>query len=268
MRLRVIDAFTDVPFRGNPAAVCLLAGGGWPEVGWMQRVAMEMNLAETVFALPGVDGADYGIRWFTPVTEAVMCGHATLATAYALHLDRGTPATVTFASLSGILTVESFADGSMTMDFPASPAIPVAVFDGLADALGCPVVGAYTTGGLGDCLVEVADEDTVRGLTPDLAEVAALERAHGVRGFIVTALAADYDFVSRMFAPNDGIPEDPVTGSAHTALAPFWGARLGKTELVGFQASARSGVVRTALRADRVLLSGSAVVILDGQLLV
>ncbi|MFD1046845.1 PhzF family phenazine biosynthesis protein, partial [Kibdelosporangium lantanae] len=125
MRIRVIDAFTDTPFRGNPAAVCLLTGDTWPDEDWMQRVALEMNLSETVYALPGVDGVDYGIRWFTPALEVNMCGHATLATAYALHLDRGTPGTVKFSSRSGILAVESFADGSMTMDFPASPTTPV-----------------------------------------------------------------------------------------------------------------------------------------------
>lgn len=267
MRIRVIDAFTDTAFRGNPAAVCLLSGDTWPDEEWMQLLAREMNLSETVFALPDVDGVDYGIRWFTPTLEVNMCGHATLATAHALHLDRGTPGTVKFSSRSGILAVESFADGTMTMDFPASPAIPVPAPDGVAEALGCEVVGTYDTQAVGDLLVELADEHTVRDLTPDLS---ALVRTYGVRGFIVTARAADgdndYDFVSRLFAPGAGIPEDPVTGSAHTALAPFWGARLGKTELVGFQASARTGVVRTEVRGDRVLLTGSAVLVLDGQL--
>jgi len=263
MRIRVIDAFTHTPFRGNPAAVCLLSCDTWPDEKWMQLLAREMNLSETVFALPGVDGVDYGIRWFTPTLEVNMCGHATLATAYALHLDRGTPGTVKFSSRSGILAVESFADGSMTMDFPASPTTPVPAPDGLAEALGCEIVGTYNTASVGDLLVEVADEQTVRGLTPDLA---ALVRGHGVRGFIVTARATEYDFVSRLFAPGAGIPEDPVTGSAHTALAPFWGERLGKTDLVGFQASARTGVVRTQVRGDRVLLTGSAVLVLDGQL--
>jgi PhzF family phenazine biosynthesis protein len=136
MRIRIIDAFTDQPFRGNPAAVCLLDGDTWPDADWMQQVAVEMNLSETVFALPGVDGADYGIRWFTPVREVNMCGHATLATAHALHVDRGGPATVRFSSRSGILTVESFADGGITMDFPASPTTEVPVLPGLADALG------------------------------------------------------------------------------------------------------------------------------------
>jgi PhzF family phenazine biosynthesis protein len=266
MRIRIIDAFTDQPFRGNPAAVCLLDGGTWPDTAWMQQVAVEMNLSETVFALPNVDGADYGIRWFTPVREVNMCGHATLATAHALHVDRGTPATLKFSSLSGILVVESFADGTITMDFPASPTTEIPVRDGLADALGCDVVTTYSTGALGDRLVVVSDEQTVRALAPDMGAVARFEREHGIRGLIVTAEAAEYDFVSRFFAPTDGIPEDPVTGSAHTALAPFWGARLGKTKLVGLQASARTGVVRTEVRGDRVLLSGTAVVVLDGEL--
>jgi PhzF family phenazine biosynthesis protein len=266
MRIRIIDAFADRPFRGNPAAVCLLAGDTWPDKAWMQLVAVEMNLSETVFALPGVDGVDYGVRWFTPVREVNMCGHATLATAHALHVDRGTPATLKFSSRSGILVVESFADGTITMDFPASPTTEIPVHDGLAEALGCAVLAAYSTGDLGDRLVLVSDENAVRALAPDFGAVARIEREHGIRGLIVTAAAAEYDFVSRFFAPTDGIPEDPVTGSAHTALAPFWGARLGKTKLVGFQASARTGVVRTEVRGDRVLLTGTAVVVLDGAL--
>ncbi|MEV4313341.1 PhzF family phenazine biosynthesis isomerase [Actinocrispum sp. NPDC049592] len=266
MRIRIIDAFTDEPFRGNAAAVCLLDGDSWPDETWMGRLAAEMNLSETVFTLPGVDGADYGIRWFTPMREVDMCGHATLAAAHALHVDRGGPATVTFSSRSGILTVQTFADGSITMDFPASPTTETPAPDGLADALRVDVVATYDTGPLGDLLVEVADEQTVRGLAPDMNAVAAIERAHKIRGLIVTAQASEYDFISRFFAPTDGIPEDPVTGSAHTALAPFWGARLGKTNLVGLQASPRSGVVRTEVRDDRVLLTGRAVTVLDGEL--
>ncbi|TCO61017.1 PhzF family phenazine biosynthesis protein [Actinocrispum wychmicini] len=266
MRIRIIDAFTDQPFRGNPAAVCLLDGDTWPDVEWMQRLAVEMNLSETVFALPNVDGADYGIRWFTPVREVTMCGHATLATAHALHVDRGTPATVTFSSLSGILTVQTAADGTLTMDFPASPTTEIPVYNGLGEALGCEITAAYTTGALGDLLTVASDERTVRSLAPDFGAVARIGREHDVRGFIVTAQAAEYDFVSRFFAPNDGIPEDPVTGSAHTALAPFWAERLSRTTLVGLQASARTGVVRTEVRGDRVLLTGTAVVVLDGQL--
>jgi PhzF family phenazine biosynthesis protein len=266
MRIRIIDAFTDEPFRGNAAAVCLLDGDSWPDEAWMLSLATEMNLSETAFTLPGVDGADYGLRWFTPVREVDMCGHATLATAHALHVDRGGPATVTFSSRSGILVVETFSDGSITMDFPASPTTEKPAPDGLSEALGAPVVATYDTGPLGDLVVEVADEQTVRGLAPDMNAVAAIERAHRIRGLIVTARAAEYDFISRFFAPTDGIPEDPVTGSAHTALAPFWGARLDKTSLVGLQASPRSGVVRTEVRDDRVLLTGRAVTVLDGEL--
>jgi PhzF family phenazine biosynthesis protein len=266
MRIRIIDAFTDQPFRGNPAAVCLLDGDTWPDEQWMQRLAVEMNLSETVFALPDVDGADYGIRWFTPAREVTMCGHATLATAHALHVDRGTPATVTFSSLSGILTVETSADGTITMDSPATPVAEIPIYDGLGKALGCEVVALYDTGALGDRMALVADEQTVRALDPDFGAVAAIEREHGIRGLIVTAPAAEYDFISRFFAPTDGIPEDPVTGSAHTALAPFWAQRLGRTALVGLQASARTGVVRTEVRGDRVLLTGNAVVVLEGQL--
>jgi PhzF family phenazine biosynthesis protein len=266
MRIRIIDAFTDQPFRGNPAAVCLLDGDTWPDEAWMQRLAVEMNLSETVFTLPGAGGADYGIRWFTPAREVAMCGHATLATAHALHEDRGGPGTVTFSSLSGILTVQSFAGGGIRMDFPVSPTTEAAAPEGLAAALGTDFVATYTTGALGDRLVELADEQAVRSLAPDMGAVARIERANDIRGVIVTAPAAEYDFISRFFAPSDGIPEDPVTGSAHTALAPFWAERLGKTSLVGLQASPRSGVVGTEVRGDRVLLTGSAVTVLDGQL--
>jgi PhzF family phenazine biosynthesis protein len=265
MRIRIIDAFTDQPFRGNPAAVCLLEE--WPDEHWMQQVALEMNLSETAFAHP-VDSpdADYALRWFTPVVETDLCGHATLATAHALHSDRGTPATVRFSTRSGVLVAHSFDDGSITLDFPASPTVESPAPDGLAAALGIEPVATYRTGALGDLLTVLSDEQAVRDLAPDLGAVTRIERRDGIRGVIVTAQAADYDFVSRFFAPNDGIPEDPVTGSAHTALAPYWAARLGKTVLTGLQASARTGVVRTEVKGDRVLLTGRAVTVLDGVL--
>jgi PhzF family phenazine biosynthesis protein len=267
MRIRIIDAFTDQAFRGNPAAVCVLDGDTWPDETWMQRLANEMNLSETAFAVRSADGVtDYGLRWFTPVYEVNLCGHATLATAHALHGDRGTPATVRFASRSGVLVAQSFDDGAITLDFPASPTTEAPVPEGLADALGVEVCETHYTGELGDRLVVVTDELAVRSLRPDFGAVARIERDNDIRGLIVTAQAEEYDFVSRFFAPTGGIPEDPVTGSAHTALAPFWGARLGKTVLVGLQASARTGVVRTEVRGDRVLLTGTAVTVLDGVL--
>lgn len=269
MRIRVIDAFTHRPFAGNPAGVCLLDGPHWPQPGWMQQIATELNLSETAFAHPLAPGgdADWALRWFTPAVEVDLCGHATLATAHALHEDGALPrGTARFATRSGVLTARAEPDGEITLDFPASPATPVPAPEGTAEALGTAVVAAYDTGALGDLLVEVGDERTVRALTPDLTALARL----GPRGVIVTAAAEDpaagHDFVSRFFGPAVGVPEDPVTGSAHTALAPLWSARLGRPDLTGLQASARSGVVRTRLRGDRVLLSGRAVTVLDGAL--
>jgi PhzF family phenazine biosynthesis protein len=265
MRIRIIDAFTDRPFGGNPAAVCLLDADSFPDEAWMQQVAAEMNLSETAFAHPR-GGQDWALRWFTPVAEVKLCGHATLATAHALAQDGLAAGTVRFDSRSGVLAATVAGDGSVTLDFPASPPTAVPLPPGLVEALGVPVTAAHDTGALGDLLAEVADEHTVRTMTPDLAAVSGL----AARGVIVTASAADpgagYDFVSRFFAPAVGIPEDPVTGSAHTALAPLWSARLGHDELVGLQASARSGLVRTRLRGDRVELTGRAVTVLDGTL--
>jgi PhzF family phenazine biosynthesis protein len=271
VRIRVIDAFTDRPFAGNPAAVCLLGAGGWPEEEWMRRVAAEMNLSETAFAHPlGPGGdADWALRWFTPAVETHLCGHATLATAHALHDDRGSPGTVRFSSLSGILVTQSRADGTITLDFPAAPATEVPVPEGLAEALGARPEATFATGALRDLLAVFADEATVRALAPDPGAVARVARRDGIRGVIATA-AADgddgHDFVSRFFAPADGIPEDPVTGSAHTALAPYWAGRLGRDGLTGLQASARGGLVHTAMAGDRVHLTGRAVTVLDGDL--
>jgi PhzF family phenazine biosynthesis protein len=272
MRIRIIDAFTDRPFAGNPAAVCLLEGDGWPDEGWMRQVAAEMNLSETAFAhpLPGDAEADWALRWFTPTVETNLCGHATLATAHALHGDGAIDGAVRFSSRSGVLVAHTHQDGTITLDFPAAPATEVPVPDGLAEGLGATPEAAYGTGALGDLLVVLTDEATVRGLRPDVAALAELSERDGVRGAIVTAAASDpaggYDFVSRFFAPAQGIAEDPVTGSAHTALAPYWSARLGRDELTGLQASARTGLVRTAVRGDRVHLTGRAVTVLDGTL--
>ncbi|MDI1465726.1 PhzF family phenazine biosynthesis protein [Catellatospora sp. KI3] len=265
MRIRIIDAFTDRPMGGNPAAVCLLDGDAWPDGQWMQSIAAEMNLSETAFARP-LGGSRWALRWFTPATEVDLCGHATLATAHAMAADGLATGTVGFETRSGLLSATANHDGTITLDFPVNLPVAVAPLPGLAEALGVPVVSAHDTGALGDLLVELADEQTVRTLRPDLAKVAAL----ATRGVIVTAAAADpaagYDFVSRFFGPAVGVPEDPVTGSAHTALAPFWGARLGRDELVGLQASARTGLVGTVRRGDRVELTGRAVTVLDGTL--
>ncbi len=271
MRIRIVDAFTDVPFAGNPAGVLLLDADGFPADGWLQRVAAELNLSETAFAHPlpggGDEDADWALRWFTPTTEVRLCGHATLATAHVLRTTGLGSGPVRFRTLSGVLTADAHGDGTVTLDFPAAPLTPVAAPDGLADALGAEPLTVLDTGpDCGDLLVEVADEAAVRALAPDFRALARVSR----RGVVATAAAADpaggYDFVSRGFFPAVGIDEDPVTGSAHTALAPFWSGRLGSDTLTGLQASARTGLVRTQLSGDRVLLTGSAVTVVDGEL--
>ncbi|MFP1629302.1 PhzF family phenazine biosynthesis protein [Streptomyces sp. 5K101] len=270
MRIRIVDAFTDRPFAGNPAGVLLLDSDGFPDDAWLQNVAKEVNLSETAFAhpLPGGGEADWALRWFTPVAEVDMCGHATLATAHVLHSTGTASGTVRFSARCGILTATAHDDATVTLDFPTAPLTPVPVPDGVPKALGADVLSAHDTGEhVGDLLVELSDEATVRSLTPDFAALVA----HSRRGVIATAAADDpsagHDFVSRGFFPRVGIDEDPVTGSAHTALAPFWAARLGRDELTGLQASARSGLVRTVLRGDRTLLTGRAVTVIDGELL-
>lgn len=273
MRIRIVDAFTDRPFAGNPAGVCLLDGNSWPEETWMRRVATELNLSETAFAhrLAGDAGADWALRWFTPEVEVNLCGHATLATAHALHTDRGAAGTVRFDSRSGVLITHTRDDGTITLDFPINRVTESQAPAALAEALGRKPDATFGTGALGDVLALLPDEAAVRGLRPDLAALETVGREHGFRGVIVTARATDpgsgYDFVSRFFGAGVGIGEDPVTGSAHTALAPYWADRLGRDELVGLQASERTGLVRTSLHGDRVHLTGHAVTVIDGRLL-
>ncbi|GAA1895086.1 PhzF family phenazine biosynthesis protein [Actinomadura bangladeshensis] len=261
-----MDAFADRPFTGNPAGVCLLQDAADPD--WMQRVAAEMKHSETAFVRPVDDpDADFELRWFTPVMEVALCGHATLGSAHALYTT-GTVAAdrpIRFRTLrSGVLTVTREDDGSLSMDFPVCAAEPAEVPGGLAAALGVEVLRTGRNV-QNDLLVEVPDEEAVRKAAPDIRALGAID----ARGVIVTA-AADpgrpYDFVSRFFAPRvlPGDAEDPVTGSAHTALAPYWAARSGRDTLTGYQASARGGRVRCSLRGDRVTLSGTAVTVLDG----
>ncbi|MFJ9590197.1 PhzF family phenazine biosynthesis protein [Streptomyces acidicola] len=268
MRIRIVDAFTDRPFAGNPAGVVLL--DTFPDDTWLQHVAREVNHPETAFAhrLPEGAEADWALRWFTPAVEVAMCGHATLATAHVLATTGARTGTVRFATRSGVLVATPHEDGSLTLDFPTAPITPAELPDGVAEALGAQPLTALDTGpNLGDLLLELADEKTVRGLTPDLR---ALGR-YSERGIIATARAEDpsqgYDFVSRCFFPNVGIDEDHVTGSAHTALAPFWSDRLGRPALTGLQASPRSGLVRTEVRGDRTLLTGRAITVIEGELL-
>jgi PhzF family phenazine biosynthesis protein len=257
--LLIVDAFASEPFSGNPAAVCLLDGDR--DAVWMQAIAGEMNLSETAFVRP-IDGG-FGLRWFTPAVEVDLCGHATLASAHALwelgRLPKDQPAR--FLSRSGWL-IASLRSEEIEMDFPAKPAVEAAPPPELAQALGAKLKWAGSN--KMDWLVEVDSASTLRALKPDLALLGTLP----VRGVIVTSVSdkPEFDFVSRFFAPAAGVPEDPVTGSAHCCLAPFWSARLGKAEMVGFQASKRGGVVRVKLRGDRVLLGGRAVTVVSGHL--
>jgi PhzF family phenazine biosynthesis protein len=253
-----IDAFTEKPFAGNPAAVCLLDGPRAEE--WMQQVATEMNLSETAFVYS--EGADFRLRWFTPAVEVALCGHATLASAHALWEEGRIPAgrPIAFLTRSGVL-IAARADDLIELDFPLKPAAEQAPPDGLAEALGVGVVRAGHNEF--DWLVEVASEEGLRGLKPDFAALARLP----VRGVIVTSQPArpGFDFVSRFFAPAVGVPEDPVTGSAHCCLADWWGRRLGKAQMTGYQASARGGVVRVRVAGARVFLGGRAVTVVRGE---
>ncbi|MEU9030067.1 PhzF family phenazine biosynthesis isomerase [Streptomyces sp. NPDC048383] len=269
MRIRIVDAFTDRPFHGNPAGVLLL-DGPFPPDSWLQQVAAELNLSETAFAhpLPPGGDADWALRWFTPAAEVDMCGHATLATAHVLGSAGLAQGLIRFAARCGVLTARAAEDGSITMDFPTSTLTPIDPDPEVARALGAGITSVHDTSDhVGDLLVELADERTVRELTPDHAAL----RAHSRRGVIATAVAEDpslgYDFVSRGFFPAVHIDEDPVTGSAHTALAPFWAARLGRTTMTGRQGGARTGLVRVTLAGERTLLTGHAVTVLDGELL-
>ncbi len=254
-----VDAFTDRPFRGNPAAVCVLPGPA--DEQWMRDVAREMNLSETAYLWPDADG--YRLRWFTPAVEVDLCGHATVASAHVLWesgvLPRGSEAR--FHTRSGLLTARAV-DGWIELDFPAKPVETVAPPPGLVEALG--VSAKYVGRNRFDYLVEVESEDVVRAVTPDHGRLRKVE----ARGVMVTSAssAPAYDFVSRFFAPGSGIDEDPVTGSSHCALGPFWRARLGKSDMVAYQASARGGVVRVRLAGDRVKLGGRAVTVMRGEL--
>jgi PhzF family phenazine biosynthesis protein len=260
--LYVVDAFTDRPFAGNPAAVCVL-GGEFPSDDWLQRVGAEMNLSETAFLAPHPEG--WRLRWFTPTVEVDLCGHATLASAHVLWETGRLPADATarFLTRSGWLAATRTAEG-IEMDFPA--VTPAACPDdvGLADRLGVRV--RHLARNRMDYLAELESEEAVRALKPDFAALAALP----VRGVIVTARSGTegFDFVSRFFAPAAGVAEDPVTGSAHCCLGPYWGAKLGRVLLRGYQASARGGAVMVRLQGERVRLGGKAVTVSRGELCV
>ena len=254
-----VDAFTDRPFAGNPAAVCVLTEPR--NESWMQNVAREVNLSETAFLRRCGDG--FELRWFTPAVEVDLCGHATLAGAHVLweagHLKPDERAR--FHTRSGLLTAQRKGTW-IELDFPVEPPEPVLAPPGLAEALGATLefVGRNRL----DYLVEVDSEETVRTMRPDLEALGNIPS----RGFMVTSISASgkHDFVSRFFAPSIGINEDPVTGSAHCCLGPFWGERLRKSKMVGYQASERGGVVRVRLDGECVHLGGQAVTVMTGEL--
>jgi PhzF family phenazine biosynthesis protein len=255
-----VDAFTDKPFSGNPAAVCLLPGE--KDDRWLQQMAQEMNLSETAFLLRKRDG--FALRWFTPTgVEVALCGHATLASAHVLwENDYLRPdEEARFYTLSGLLAAHRRGQW-IEMDFPAEGSTPVSAPEGLLESLGISAVAISRNEY--DYLIEVESEEAVRGITPNFTALANIE----ARGVVVTSRAnsVDYDFVSRFFGPRVGINEDPVTGSAHCCLAPYWQERLGKDEMVGYQASARGGVVRVRVLGERVVLEGQAVTVMRGEL--
>jgi len=264
VRLRTVDAFTETPFTGNPAAVLVLDEAA--SDAWMAAVARETNLSDTGFVIrEKLPDADFQLRWFTPTVEINLCGHATLASAHCLFED-GVRGPIRFATRSGVLAVERRPDGSLAMDFPVWPCTDVEARSEVSEALGAPVqwTGLTTNGAF--LLALMSDEDAVRDLSPDLAAVARLDASVGLIPTAPAGPGRGYDFVSRVFAPQAGIPEDPVTGSAHTVLAPYWADRLGRTSLVGLQVSPRSGFVGVDLNGDRVTITGRAVTVFDGTL--
>jgi len=251
-----LDAFTTRRFSGNPAAVIPL--DRFPDDAVLQAVAAENNLSETAFLVP--EGGDYRLRWFTPTVEVPLCGHATLASS-AVVMERLEPGRerVIFHSASGPLTV-SRTNAGYVMDFPARPTEPVATPPGLAEALGVDPIEVVVD--RFNYLARLESAQVVRELSPDIAAIARIDRS----GVIVTALGdSGYDFVSRYFAPAKGIPEDPVTGGAHCALAPYWGKRLNKTAFLAYQASPRGGEIKCRLAGDRVELEGACVFYLEGE---
>jgi len=263
----IVDAFTERPFGGNPAAICVLA----EPLGenWMQAIAAELNQAETAYLHPldDVEGVPtWGLRWFTPTTEVELCGHATLAAAHHLVTDLGVEAQLLrFVTLSGVLTARVGGDSWIEIDLPADVPVETAAPSALIAALGNPQV-VTTARGRTNWLVETIAADVVRDLEPDMRALLALRDTEVPAGVIVTSVGEGlHDFVSRFFAPAIGIDEDSVTGAAHTTLGPFWAARFDKTDLLGRQLSPRGGVVRVNVADDRVLLAGQAVTVLRAE---
>lgn len=277
IELVVVDAFTDQPFAGNPAAVCLLDESA--DAGWMQRVAREMNLSETAFLVRRESSGAFDLRWFTPALEVDLCGHATLGSAHVLFTDDrvGDAEVLRFHTKSGVLEARRHESGGgggggggIVLDFPSEPAVAETPPPNLLSGLGVTSDAVRFVGrNRMDWLVALPDADAVRVLAPDMAKIRTL----GERGVMATARADEktppgHDFISRYFAPTFGVDEDPVTGSAHCALGPFWAERLGKADVAGYQASARGGSVRVLDRGARVRLIGHAVITLRSRLVV
>jgi PhzF family phenazine biosynthesis protein len=255
-----VDAFTDRPFTGNPAAVCLLSS--WQPDRWLQAVAREMNLSETAFLVKQADHFD--LRWFTPTVEVDLCGHATLASAHILwQQGQATANEIRFSTRSGMLKASRHGD-DVELDFPLKPEVEAQAPPGLLPSLG--ISPKYVGKNQFDYLVEVESEAVLRGIVPDFKRLTTVP----VRGIIVTSTSADprFDFVSRFFAPAVGVDEDPATGSAHCCLGDFWRKRLNKSEFVAFQASARGGIVKVRVTKDRAFLGGQAITVAKGELLV
>ncbi len=254
-----VDSFTSIPYAGNPAGVCVLDAPR--DELWMQSVAREMNLSETAFLHPVENG--YHLRWFTPLVEVPLCGHATLASAHVLYETGAIAAdsTAHFFTLSGELRATKNHDW-LTLDFPSRPVTPLPEPFDISAALGVPVLNIEGNEH-NRWIAEIASEEQLTALQPDFTAMM------GVYGVIATCRATTpgYDFMSRFFAPSIGINEDPVTGGAHCSLTPYWAEKLGKTEMVGYQASPRGGVVRVRLADERVFLSGQAVTVMRGELL-
>ncbi|HVH05025.1 MAG TPA: PhzF family phenazine biosynthesis protein [Myxococcota bacterium] len=264
VEIHTIDAFTSEPFAGNPAGVCVLEDARSDR--WLQAVAAEMNLSETAFLWP--DGAGYRLRWFTPKVEVPLCGHATLASAHLLlETRRARDGAVRFPSQSGELRAVRADDGWIELDLPAFRAEPSLLPANVAVALGVMPIEASTVERLNGTswLCEMETERDVRGARPDPRALVAA----GAPSIMLTTRGdgSGFDFVSRYFAPGAGIDEDPVTGAAHCALAPYWAKKLGKTEMLAYQASVRGGVVGVRVAGDRVVLRGQAVTVVSGQLL-
>ena len=260
-----VDAFTDTPFRGNPAAVCLDVDGLSDSA--MARIAGEMNLSETAFVYEAGDGDTRRLRWFTPAVEVPLCGHATLASAHVLLRERGASGPVRFDSLSGPLTVHE-EGGRLRLDFPANPPVEGPMPDGLAEALRIGGAEAVFAASGKVALVVLASEDEVLSARPDFGALGRVVLPDGVMGVAVTAPGDDagVDFVSRFFAPWVGVDEDPVTGVAHTTLTPWWSAVLGKREMEARQRSARGGALTVRERGDRVELVGHAGTVAAGEM--